>query len=72
MPPGGGGGGGGAGPRGGGGAKFCGDLMELCATSDVVVVCVALTPETKGLIGRPHFKAMKKGACACMRACACV
>lgn len=37
-------------------------MEELLKTSDVVVVCVALTAETRGLIGAREIKMMKKGA----------
>jgi D-3-phosphoglycerate dehydrogenase len=38
------------------------ELEELLRTSDVVQICVALTPETTGLIGAAQFAAMKQGA----------
>ncbi len=37
-------------------------LERLCAESDFVVVAVPLTPETRGLIGEPHFRAMSSSA----------
>lgn len=37
-------------------------LLEVAKQSDFVSVHVALTPETKGLIGREFFAAMKDGA----------
>ena len=42
-------------------ARFCSSLLELCETSDVVAVCVALNAATTGLIGKEHFEKMKKG-----------
>lgn len=38
------------------------ELEELLRASDVVQICVALTPETTGLIGAVQFAAMKQGA----------
>lgn len=38
------------------------DLDELLATSDVIQVCVALTPETSGMIGEAELAAMKPTA----------
>jgi phosphoglycerate dehydrogenase-like enzyme len=38
-------------------------LKELLAESDFVVVTAPLTPETKGMIGREEFSAMKSTAC---------
>ena len=43
-------------------AKYCESILELCATSDVIVVSVALNKNTTNLIGRQHFAAMKKGS----------
>lgn len=37
------------------------DLGELMPTADVIQVCVALTPQTRGLIGVDHFARMKPG-----------
>jgi phosphoglycerate dehydrogenase-like enzyme len=37
-------------------------LVELAAQSDVVVVCSQLTPETRRMIDRPVFAAMKAGS----------
>lgn len=37
-------------------------LDELVATSDVIQICVALTPETVGLFDATRFAAMKPGA----------
>eukprot|EP00750_Incisomonas_marina_P024615 INCI5132.8.p1 GENE.INCI5132.8~~INCI5132.8.p1 ORF type:complete len:173 (-),score=37.91 INCI5132.8:559-1077(-) len=45
-----------------GGAEFCPDLMDLCKSADFIVVSVALTALTTGLIGKEHFSAMKKDA----------
>lgn len=38
------------------------DLEELLRSSDVIVVTVALTPETRGLISHREFSLMKPGA----------
>lgn len=35
---------------------------EILTTSDVIIICVALTKETRGLIGSREMKMMKKGA----------
>lgn len=43
------------------GVNFC-SMEELLRTSDVVVICVALTKETRGLIGASEMKMMKPGA----------
>lgn len=43
------------------GVNFC-TMEEILTTSDVVVICVALTAETRGLIGAREMKMMKKGA----------
>jgi phosphoglycerate dehydrogenase-like enzyme len=46
------------------GLEWLGDLSELprlFAESDVVVVCVPLTPETEGLIGRAELEALGPG-----------
>ncbi len=43
------------------GIRFEG-LEELLSTSDVVVISVALTPRTRGLIGRRELSLMKEGA----------
>ncbi|HWM18803.1 MAG TPA: NAD(P)-dependent oxidoreductase [Ilumatobacteraceae bacterium] len=37
------------------------EVDELLATADVIQVCVALTPETHGLIGPEQFARMKRG-----------
>lgn len=37
------------------------DLGELIAAADVIQVCVALTPQTRGLIGVDQFAMMKPG-----------
>ena len=37
------------------------ELDELVATADVIQICVALTPETHGLIGPEQFSRMKRG-----------
>ena len=37
------------------------DLDELLSTADVVQICVALTPDTHGLIGSEQFTRMKRG-----------
>jgi phosphoglycerate dehydrogenase-like enzyme len=38
------------------------ELHKLLAEADWVVVCAALTPETRGLIGEPELRAMKPSA----------
>jgi D-3-phosphoglycerate dehydrogenase len=38
------------------------DLDELLSEADVVQICVALTPETRGLIGAPELALLKPGA----------
>ncbi len=38
------------------------DLPRLWAQADVIVVCVPLTPETRGMVGRQAFGAMKASA----------
>ncbi|MDA8233769.1 MAG: 2-hydroxyacid dehydrogenase [Clostridia bacterium] len=43
------------------GVNYC-SLEEILKTSDVVVICVALTAETRGLIGASEIKKMKPGA----------
>jgi phosphoglycerate dehydrogenase-like enzyme len=43
------------------GVNFC-SMEEILKTSDVVVICVALTKETRGLIGASEMKMMKPGA----------
>jgi lactate dehydrogenase-like 2-hydroxyacid dehydrogenase len=45
-----------------GGARFCGELTELLAESDFVMVVVPATPATAGLMGAPQFAAMKSDA----------
>ena len=37
------------------------ELDELLSTADVIQICVALTPETHGLIGHDQFARMKRG-----------
>ena len=37
------------------------ELDDLLSTSDVIQICVALTPETHGLIGSDQFARMKRG-----------
>lgn len=37
-------------------------LDELCATSDVLLVCAPVTPETRHLLGGPQFSALPDGA----------
>ena len=37
------------------------ELDELVAAADVIQICVALTPETHGLIGPEQFARMKPG-----------
>jgi phosphoglycerate dehydrogenase-like enzyme len=37
------------------------ELDELLATADVIQVCLALTPETRGLIGAEQFATMRPG-----------
>ncbi|WP_147915935.1 hydroxyacid dehydrogenase [Ruania zhangjianzhongii] len=37
-------------------------LDELCATSDVLLVCAPVTPETRGLLGAREFAALPDGA----------
>jgi phosphoglycerate dehydrogenase-like enzyme len=37
------------------------ELDELIATADVIQICVALTPDTHGLIGSDQFASMKPG-----------
>jgi phosphoglycerate dehydrogenase-like enzyme len=37
------------------------ELDELVSTADVIQICVALTPETRGLIGSDQFARMKRG-----------
>jgi phosphoglycerate dehydrogenase-like enzyme len=37
------------------------EVDELVATADVIQICVALTPETYGLIGPEQFARMKRG-----------
>jgi phosphoglycerate dehydrogenase-like enzyme/glyoxylase-like metal-dependent hydrolase (beta-lactamase superfamily II) len=37
-------------------------LLELLPTADVVVLCCPLTPQTKGMLGKKEFEAMKKSA----------
>jgi len=37
------------------------ELDELVSTADVIQVCVALTPDTHGLIGSEQFARMKRG-----------
>jgi phosphoglycerate dehydrogenase-like enzyme len=38
------------------------ELDELVSTADVIQICVALTPDTHGLIGTEQFARMKRGA----------
>ena len=38
------------------------NLASLCATSDFVVVCCPLNPETENLVGRAALRKMKKSA----------
>lgn len=44
------------------GIGYCGSLVELAAKSDAVSVHLALSKETRGLIGGEFFGATKKGA----------
>jgi len=44
------------------GVEFCADLKELLRQSDVVMVCVAVTADTRNLIGKAEFLAMKSTA----------
>jgi lactate dehydrogenase-like 2-hydroxyacid dehydrogenase len=44
------------------GARQVGDLGELCASCDVVILTVAATPETRGLIGAAQLARMRPHA----------
>lgn len=44
------------------GIRQCATLDELLATSDVVCPLVALTPETRGILGAAEFARMPRGA----------
>ena len=37
------------------------ELDELVSTTDIIQICVALTPETRGLLGSDQFARMKRG-----------
>ena len=37
------------------------ELDELVSTADVIQICIALTPDTRGLIGSDQFARMKRG-----------
>ena len=37
------------------------ELDELVSTTDIIQICVALTPDTRGLIGSDQFARMKRG-----------
>lgn len=37
------------------------DLDELVSTTDIIQICVALTPDTRGLLGSDQFARMKRG-----------
>ena len=37
------------------------ELDDLLSTADVIQVCLALTPETRGLLGREQFARLKRG-----------
>jgi D-3-phosphoglycerate dehydrogenase len=45
------------------GIKRAATIEELAAGSDVVSVHLALKPETKGILGKKFFDAMREGAC---------
>jgi D-3-phosphoglycerate dehydrogenase len=40
----------------------CSTIDEVCSVADIVSLHVPLTPETRGLIGRPQLEALKPGA----------
>lgn len=42
--------------------QYCSELCELLGKSDIVVLCVAVTPETTRLIGVTELQAMKRTA----------
>jgi D-3-phosphoglycerate dehydrogenase len=42
--------------------EFCPDLETLAARADAVSVHLALTPETKGILGRNFFERLRPGA----------
>ena len=44
------------------GVELCSDPLDVARRADVVSVHLALTPETKGLIGPEFFEAMRPGA----------
>jgi len=44
------------------GVEYCPDLLDLARRSDVVTIHVALTGETRGLVGAEFLAAMKPGA----------
>ena len=45
------------------GVQRCGTPLQVAAAADVVSVHVALTTETRGLLGKDFFDAMRPGAC---------
>lgn len=44
------------------GVEFCPDLLDMARVADVVTIHVALTAETRNLVGADFFEAMKPGA----------
>lgn len=44
------------------GARLVGDLVELCASSDVITLHTPALPATEGLLGAREFKAMRDDA----------
>jgi D-3-phosphoglycerate dehydrogenase len=44
------------------GIGYCASVLDVARASDIVSVHVALTPDTRGLLGAPFFEAMQPGA----------
>jgi len=44
------------------GVEFCGSILDVAKKADIVSVHLALTGETKGILGKDFFNSMKRGA----------
>lgn len=48
------------------GAEFKSELNDILSEADFIIVCCALTPETKEMFNYEAFKKMKKNTVSCV------